>query len=110
MARWLTALVNSVWKGPNWNNFQKLECNWHFFKTEFLFDTQPQTEYYTINYTLTNIFHHWKFVTHFRSKTQNGPNLHDLPFPTTIKVINFWQFSLKIFKWFLILKNKKKII
>ena len=39
VARWLTALVNSVWKEPNWSNFQKLGCNWHFFKTGYLFDT-----------------------------------------------------------------------
>ena len=39
MARWLTTLVNSVWKGPNWSNFPKLGCNWHFLKIGYLFDT-----------------------------------------------------------------------
>jgi len=28
-----------LWKGPNWSNFQKLGCNWHFFKTRYLFET-----------------------------------------------------------------------
>jgi len=59
VARWLTALVNSVWKGPDWSTFSKVEMQLTIFLNRVpIWHTSPKLD--TIRVIIPKFFYkHW---------------------------------------------------